>query len=215
MDGPIRRPEWRRSICQRKRIRSRAAPHALMPSEPKKNPAVAPMAGELTKLAVQQHAASNDEQVVEDRGGRLVKELFSHQQCRAQNAAGKKKNLRGKKNPCHVRAQRDLSSRKRRLVHRTNGAAKNIITIVATVRTRTIRLSTSEEKALALVFVSAFAVAIQNGDEGYGNSSANEEIVHQVRKAERGHVRVGLGTSTEHPGDVFPARQAHQTGRNR
>jgi hypothetical protein len=167
------------------------------------------MASDETPMLIdEQQAADDGAEAVDERRHGLHAELLAYQQHGAEDAAGKKAQLRGKQNareqhadrglvwveaiepPAHIPGGEDFGEDDGRAQHQAHGGEDD------------------GERALAFGVASLFAIPCEDGDERDGGRAADEEVGDHVGQDEGGIESIGFHAATEEPDDVFDAHQA-------
>jgi len=127
---------------------------------------------------VEEDGAKDDSGVVNDRGKGLIKKNFADLQTRTHDAANEEEQLRGNDDARHGGAESDFG----RVV------AKAFVGEQDVLRSKDFGQQDAEtednehggendgEGAVASFFVAGFAIAVEDGDEGYGGCAADEEV---------------------------------------
>ncbi len=72
-----------------------------------------------------------------------------------------------------------------------------------------------KEQPLSFGLFVPLPIAVQDSDKGDGDSSANQEVVHQVGQAKSGNVSIGLRARAKEPCDEFAADESDNAGEKR
>ena len=160
--------------------------------------------------AGQQQTASNDAEVVDNRLKCLVEILLAHQQRSAENAARKEKDLRRQQKPRHVRAKHHLRGGKAGISEADVRSGKKDKHDGGCGEHQHHQVEDGEEHPFALGLFVALPIAVEDGDKGDGDGSANQKVVHQVGQAKGRHVGIGLRPRAKEPCNEFAASEADE-----
>src|SRR5271170_1012535 len=157
--------------------------------------------------AGKENAAKDDAEVVDERRDGLEGELFADQKDGGKDASSEEKELRGEQDAGDARAE-DANGRGGIEVDASEGGSIDFGEEDSSAEDDSHRVENDGEGTLAFGFVVGGAIAVEDGDEGDGGGSADEEVIEQLGEDEGDVVGVGVVACAELVGDVLVADEA-------
>ena len=157
---------------------------------------------------MQKYSSADDAQVIYDGRDRLIEKLLAHQQRGSQYATDKEEDLRRKQNPRHVRTKRNLLRSEAVVSEANEGRGEEHEHDGGHSEHQRHKVEHDKQNTLTFGLFIALTIAVEDGDKGDGDGPSNQEVVHEVGQAKGGHVRIGMWTRAEEPGDVLASAKA-------
>ncbi len=155
----------------------------------------------------EEEAAGDDAEVVDERGDGLVGELFADEEDGGKDSAGEEEELAGEEDAGDAGAEKALGRVGIEVDADVEGG-EDLCEEDGSAEDDDHGVEDDGEGAFAFGLVVVGAVALEDGDEGDGGGSTDEEVVDQFGEEEGYVVGVGVMTRSELVGDVLVADEA-------
>ena len=164
--------------------------------------------------AGEEGSAGDDAEVIDERREGLEGELFADEEDGGEDSAGEEEELAGEEDAGDVGAE-DAFGRGGVEVEADVVGGEDLGEDDGGAEDEDHGVEDDGEGALAFGFVVVGAVAVEDGDEGDGGCSADEEVVDELGEVEGYVVGVGVVACAEFVGDELVADEADDAGEER